>query len=97
MLGATKRVLFLDADGCLHPEPPRSGLQRLCRLPLLVDLLRQHTELLAVLHSSWRHDMPEAWLRQLFVPQGSQFARATLGQGRYASIAEYVEAHSVDD
>lgn len=63
-------ILFLDFDGVLHPHDSgdvrdvdgmmefvsvREDAPLFCRLPLLVDALRDHPEVRIVISSSWRY------------------------------------------
>ena len=64
MLG-TKRVLFLDFDGVLHPEGSEVDLP-FCRLPLLEAWLRRRTNVDVVVSSSWREAHPLHELRGFF-------------------------------
>jgi hypothetical protein len=85
------RVLFIDADGVLHPEPPRSGFHRLCWLPHLVELLAPYPDVRVVVHSSWRLDMPQDYIARLMAPLGAQYAGVTKGAGREASIRAWLK------
>lgn len=87
------RILFLDADGVLHPSPPHSGLTRLCWLPQLAEMLRPHDDIGVVLHSSWRFDMPATFLSQLFGELGEQYLGVTRGEGRYESVLNWLREH----
>lgn len=87
-------VLFLDIDGVLHPEPPHSGLTRLCWLPELAALLRPHPHVHVVLHSSWRHHLPQSYIAELMAPFGPQYAGTTSGPLRWPSIVTWLSKHA---
>jgi len=87
------RVLFLDIDGCLHPYPPRDGLEQLCWLPVLVRLLEGQDDVKVVVHSSWRLDMPLHFLRHLLAPLGDRFVGVTEGEQRFGSIQTWLHEH----
>lgn len=66
----SRRVVFLDIDGVLHPTlipgkptavEPRVSTTLLCWLPALVRVLDPYPEIEVVIHSSWRytHDLEE--------------------------------------
>jgi hypothetical protein len=48
------RVLFLDFDGVLHPDPPSNELPLFCRAKLLEEWLVQHPDVCVVISSTWR-------------------------------------------
>lgn len=58
-------ILFLDFDGVTHPDPCRKD-EYFRQLPLIEDVLREHTHVNVVISSSWRYDhlLPE--LKALF-------------------------------
>ncbi|GAD61336.1 HAD domain-containing protein [Aquipseudomonas alcaligenes] len=58
-------ILFLDIDGVLHPDPPQPD-QRLRSLPRLVEVLRDHPQLVVVISSLWREKLTLDQLRELF-------------------------------
>ena len=58
-------ILFLDIDGVLHPDPPQPD-QRLRSLPRLVEVLRDHPQLVVVISSLWREKLSLDQLRELF-------------------------------
>lgn len=86
-------MLFVDADGVLHPEPSHSGLQRLCWLPVLVEELEPFDDVRVVLHSSWRLDMPPSHIATLLAPLGTRYLGTTRGAGRRASIELWLSEH----
>jgi len=63
-------ILFLDFDGVLHPVGGVPAKQRLARLPLLEDLLREPAlrEVGIVISSTWRVAYSMAQLRSVFAP-----------------------------
>ncbi len=68
------RLLFLDFDGVLHPSDPEStGLRHFCWLPVLAQLLEQHSDVRIVVHSTWRYDHTDNELRTLLGPLGPRF------------------------
>ena len=91
------RIIFIDADGCLHPSPPHSGLLRLCWLPLLADIVAPYADIRVVMHSSWRHDMPSKHLADLLAPLGDRYLGVTSGDSRYPSILSWVGQRGVTD
>jgi hypothetical protein len=48
------RVVFLDFDGVLHPDPPSNELPLFCRAMLLEEWLVQHPDVCVVISSTWR-------------------------------------------
>lgn len=63
-------ILFLDFDGVLHPVGGVPAKQRLARLPLLEELLREPAlrEVGIVISSTWRVAYSMAQLRSVFAP-----------------------------
>jgi predicted NAD/FAD-binding protein len=54
---ALRRILSLDVDGVLHPDPrllPRQEVATLAWLDYLVPMLTGHPDVELLVHSSWR-------------------------------------------
>lgn len=89
------RALFIDFDGVLHPlvptplEEPSAPLVSTGHfgwLPTLVEVLRKHSDVAIVVHSTWRytHDVEE--LRLLLGALGPRVVGATPKGPRFESI-----------
>ena len=97
----TRRTLFLDFDGVLHPSLA-SEEGHFCRMPLLEAALRDR-EVEIVVSSSWRfhHDWP--LLLEFFPPTLRAHVRGHTGEpvtGRHArwhEILAYREKHALLD
>ena len=101
------RMVFLDFDGVLHPTskvvalngtiPPApaqyardNGL--FCFIDLLAGLLKQYPDVMLMVHSSWRHWVANAEIRELLGELAEFYVGCTEpGLGRYASIQSTVE------
>ena len=59
-------ILFLDADGVLHPQTNYRDELLLCRLPLLEDVLRARPHVDVVVSSTWRSTRTLAELQAIF-------------------------------
>ena len=82
--------MFLDVDDVLHPYPPHSGLQRMCWVTHIAELVLPHPDVRVVIHSSWRYDYSVELLRQLLGELGPGLLGVTpLGQ-RYESITKFL-------
>ena len=84
------RIVFLDIDGVLHPYPPHSYLQRMCWVPRIAELIRPHTDVRVVIHSSWRYDCSVELLRQLLGEMGPRLLGVTSHGQRYESITTFL-------
>lgn len=101
-------TIFLDFDGVLHPseyldfkiidgELVFGQDLRFCWAGCLWDLIRENDSQL-VIHSSWRHSYSLEQLRKMLpVELGERVVAVTIGEDRYASILDYVEAESIID
>lgn len=101
-----RTTIFLDFDGVLHPSEYLSFKVidgelvvgedlRFCWAGCLLDLIRQ-TDTQLVIHSSWRHSYSLEQLRKMLpLGLGERVVAVTVGEGRYGSILDYVEAESV--
>ena len=85
------RIVLLDVDGVLHPYPPHSGLQRMCWVPHIAELVLPHPDLRVVIHSSWRCDYSvELGPRFLGVtPLGQQYESITELLSKNEAISDY--------
>ena len=74
---ASQRILFLDFDGVLHPDPPHSAAPLICRAPLLRRWLECHPQVGVVISSTWRlkRSLPE--LQALFPKWGDRIVGIT--------------------
>lgn len=61
-------ILFLDADGVLHPAVNYDVALMLCNRPLLEDVLRRCPHVEIVISSTWRETRTLAELQALFSP-----------------------------
>jgi hypothetical protein len=100
---ASRRVLFLDFDGVLHPGPAPLNIadQQLYLptthfgwLPTLLSVLRPHPDVGVVVHSSWRLNYDEDELREILSDVGDRYLGATPPGERYASILQWLAANS---
>jgi hypothetical protein len=105
----SRRVLFLDFDGVLHPreahfELPNVRVARdelvaaglLQHVPLLAELLASHPDVTIVVHSSWRHLFTARELRDLLGALGPRLVGSTSGAlDREASILDYIAARQL--
>jgi len=97
----TKKYLFLDFDGVLHPGVA-SEQQYFCRVPLLEDALRDFDADIVV-SSSWRFHHEWASLLERFPPTLRSQVRGCTGEAvtgphaRWHEIREYREQHAILD
>lgn len=101
-----KRVLFLDFDGVLHPDPlqPISGRfshgkpvvrqvqveRQFVYVDQLWTLLKEVPDVGIVVHSTWRHSRSHLELRELLGPLRFRFLEGTQGVGRWDSIQSWL-------
>ena len=96
---STRRALFVDFDGVLHPtvlarfdEPPEPlATVFFGWLPALVEVLRKYPDVAIVVHSTWRytHDVDE--LKLLLGALGPKVVGATPRGPRYESIQWWLQ------
>ncbi len=102
-----RRVLFLDFDGVLHPDPlqPIPGRflrgkpvvryvpveQPFVHVDLLERLLRMAPDVGLVVHSAWRHSKSHLQLRDCLGPLRHRFLEGTHGQARWRSIQAWLQ------
>ena len=97
----TKKCLFLDFDGVLHPGFA-SEQQYFCRMPLLEDVLRDFDADIVV-SSSWRFHHQWTSLLKRFPPTLRAQVRGCTGEAvagphaRWHEIRAYREQHAVLD
>lgn len=85
------RVLFLDIDGCVHSgEDADEPTEYWVWLPLLVDLLEPHPDVVIVVHSSWRFERTLDELRGLLGALGPRVIDATPRAPRWESIQRWL-------
>ena len=108
------RGLFLDFDGVVHPvseiSDRRSSVagvdlphliqsRRLLRwMPLLVQTLSDHPDVLVVVHSGWRGLASNTQLREFLGPLADRFVGVTsLHLPRYDGILRFADRAGFDD
>ena len=97
----TRRVLFLDFDGVLHPSLA-SEESYFCRMPLLETALRD-LEADIVVSSSWRFHREWTLLLECFPPTLRAHVRGHTGEAvtgshaRWHEIRAYREKHALLD
>lgn len=103
------RVLFLDIDGVLHPDPLQIMIGRTLRgkpvararkvewpciwVGLLAEMLAGIDDIEVVIHSSWRLAYTLEELRLALGPIGERIVGATEGAQRWMSIQAWVAAN----
>ena len=90
----TRRVLFLDFDGCFHAsttEAPMEDRAFFTWLPVLVDLLADHVDVGLVVHSSWRYTFEHDEIRLFLGELGPQFLSTTPRAPRQESILWWLQ------
>lgn len=95
------RILFIDVDGCLHPDTkgipligPSISTPHFGWLPHLIGALRGHDDVGVVVHSTWRLEYNLAELREVLGVLGGRVVDATArGLSRYESIVGWLEEH----
>lgn len=73
----SERILFLDLDGVLHPDPPHSAAPLMCRAPLLQDWLALNSQVSVVISSTWRLKRTLPQLQLLFPEWGDRIVGVT--------------------
>ena len=107
------RVIFLDIDGVLHPSTAVANFaasgQAIGIYAEANDLMRwnehlsvilkEHDDVMLVVHSSWRMEFAESEIRALLGPLSGYFQGVTHRDhaGRYNSILQLVERAQFDD
>lgn len=66
--GCGGKIIFLDFDGVLHPDPCRYQSDILCHLPRFEEVLRDFPDVEVVISSAWRQDQSIEDLRSYFSP-----------------------------
>lgn len=66
------RLLSIDFDGFLHPAPP-SEVSPFEFLPILVDLLKNRTDVDVVVHSSWRETYSSDEMSEFMTELGQRY------------------------
>lgn len=99
-LGApTRRVLFIDFDGVLHPtlssdpadaDEPVVHTTLFGWLPMLVSALKTHQDVAVVVHSMWRNTHNVDELRELLGALGPRVVGVAPEGLRYASIEAWL-------
>lgn len=88
------RLIFLDFDGVLHPlDEDLPEAKRFCWLPLLENLLEEHTDVHIVIHSTWRYIYADDELRAFLGPLGKRFAGSAPRAPREQSIEMVLQAN----
>jgi hypothetical protein len=91
-----RRVLFIDFDGVLHPDPAldcaalSSSVGHFGWLAALVEILKPHPDVAVVVHSSWREVYNEPELKDILSELGSRVLGATPIGARYESILRWL-------
>lgn len=96
---ALKRILSLDVDGVLHPDPrlqPRHDVATLAWLDHLVPLLAAHPDVGLLVHSSWRETYTAAELQDMLHPLEERFAGVAPPGEKGLAIATWKRAHAPD-
>lgn len=102
-----RRVIFLDFDGVLHPDPlqPIPGRflrdkpvvryvpvdQPFVHVDLLESLLRTTPGVGLVVHSAWRHSKTPLQLRDCLGPLRHRVLEGTHGKARWRSIQAWLQ------
>ncbi|MCW7540888.1 HAD domain-containing protein [Aquabacterium sp. A7-Y] len=99
-------MLFVDCDGCLHPDrfvscPGRIGeglpvvetrLPRRCQwVPILERLLAPHEDVGIVIYSSWRYIHSHRELVHLLGPLASRYLGVTPAGRSYESVSAWLK------
>lgn len=94
-----RRIVFIDFDGVTHrANGPAGETLPFDWLPHLAQLVSQHPSVGVVVHSSWREQFEEEYLRDFLEPLAHQFAGAVGPGAKGAAITEYLRAHpEIDD
>ena len=94
-----RRILSLDADGVLHPDPrslPRQEVATLAWLDCLVPLLVGHPDVELLVHSSWRETYSAGDIQGMLHPLESRFAGVAPPGEKGAAIAEWRRLNAPD-
>lgn len=94
------RALFIDFDGVLHPTTDSTGAnQTVCKttlfgwLPVLDALLKPHSDVVLVVHSTWRYTHNVDELRGVLGSLGSRVVGATPEGPRYEAILGWLQVN----
>jgi hypothetical protein len=104
------RILFIAADGVLHPLSAIYGVAPVTPLTgmvqrawlfrwawILDELLDGHPDVGIVVHSNWRHFADNDEIQSFLGPLGRRFAGSTPSTQRWHGIASVVESNRLRD
>lgn len=87
------RIVFTDFDGVLHSaQGPNGRMLPFEWVTILADELAAFTDVGVCVHSSWREQFADDYLRDFLGPLASRFAGAVPRGAKAAAIAQFLHA-----